>query len=121
LCKGCGACLIGLQADGLDAKQPIRSALAAHDRTVLIRREWIRDPIIQLSKDGYYCFTATTLSADVEATLPYGGKSLPGWYVRAWRSRDLVEWETYAQTIGEEKRDAGVKLASLVMGEEKAA
>jgi integrase len=28
---------------------------------------------------------------------------------------------TYAQTVGDEKRDAGVKVASLVMGEEKAA
>ena len=75
-------------AASLDA---VRKALEARDRAVLVKTGWLRDPMIFLSKDGYYYLTGTTRPVETENEPEE--KVGPGWKVRAWRSRELVGWE----------------------------
>ncbi len=86
-------CALALRAGAAETTDAIRKALAAHDRAVLVKTGWLRDPMIFLSKDGYFYLTGTTLPPQAEKDFVPGDKTGPGWHVRAWRSRDLVAWE----------------------------
>ncbi len=78
----------------------IRSGLSSHDRALYIKAGWIRDPYITLAPDGFYYLTGTQPRAGDprEADNPYniglGDESIVGDQVRAYRSKDLVEWES---------------------------
>jgi len=82
----------------MDAKT-IRAGLKSHDRALYIKAGWIRDPYITLGPDDYYYLTGTQpREGDPrEAKNPYniglGEESIVGHQVRAWRSKDLIEWE----------------------------
>lgn len=82
----------------MDAKT-IRAGLKSHDRALYIKAGWIRDPYITLGPDDYYYLTGTQpREGDPrEAKNPYniglGDESIVGHQVRAWRSKDLIEWE----------------------------
>lgn len=77
----------------------IAAGLKSHDRALYIKSGWIRDPYICLAPDGYYYLTGTTPNPDdpAEAADPYntglGRKSIVGYHMQLWRSRDLVHWE----------------------------
>lgn len=83
----------------MDAKT-IRAGLKSHDRALYIKAGWIRDPYITLGPDDYYYLTGTQpREGDPrEAENPYniglGDHSIVGDQVRAWRSKDLIEWES---------------------------
>ncbi|MEP7367692.1 MAG: family 43 glycosylhydrolase [Acidobacteriota bacterium] len=75
----------------------IRKALARHDRAVWVKDGWVRDPFIVLAPDGYYYYTGTTQTPgkpEVLYNTGLGPQSLVGYQVQAWRSRDLIEWES---------------------------
>ncbi|MEZ5367374.1 MAG: family 43 glycosylhydrolase [Bryobacterales bacterium] len=78
----------------------IESGLAAHDHALYIKAGWIRDPYIVIGPDGLYYLTGTTpLPGDPrEASDPYNiglkESSIVGWKMQAWRSPDLIEWES---------------------------
>jgi hypothetical protein len=80
----------------------IEAGLRSHDRALFVKSGWIRDPYIALGPDGCYYLTGTTPNPGDprERTDPYntglGDLSLVGWQARAWRSRDLVQWESLA-------------------------
>jgi len=59
------------------------AAIAAHDRAVRIRDQWIRDPFITLQPDGWYYLTGTTREAGMDGVVG----------IEVWRSRDLATWE----------------------------
>ncbi len=77
----------------------IRAGLKSHDRALFIKSGWIRDPYITLGPDDYYYLTGTQpREGDPrEAKNPYniglGDESIVGDQVRAWRSKDLIQWE----------------------------
>jgi len=77
----------------------LREGLKSHDRALYIKAGWIRDPYITLGPDDYYYLTGTQpREGDPrEAENPYniglGDESIVGHQVRAWRSKDLIEWE----------------------------
>ena len=79
--------------------ETIRAGLKSHDQALYIKGGWIRDPYIVLGPDDYYYLTGTQPSEGDprEAENPYniglGDESIVGNQVRAWRSKDLVEWE----------------------------
>ncbi|MCA8996010.1 MAG: family 43 glycosylhydrolase [Planctomycetaceae bacterium] len=78
----------------------IRAGLKSHDRALFIKAGWIRDPYITLGPDDYYYLTGTQPNENDprEAENPYniglGDQSIVGEQVRAYRSPDLVEWES---------------------------
>lgn len=78
----------------------IEAGLESHDRALLIKAGWIRDPFITLGPDDYYYLTGTTPAPGDrrEAGDPYniglGAESIVGDAVQVWRSRDLIEWES---------------------------
>lgn len=78
----------------------IAAGLKSYDRAIHIKDGWIRDPYIILAPDGYYYLTGTTPLPDSprEAAEPYntglGPESIVGWKMQAWRSRDLITWES---------------------------
>lgn len=80
--------------------ETIRAGLKSHDRALYIKAGWIRDPYITLGPDDYYYLTGTQPRTDDprEAEDPYnlglGEDSIVGGEVRAYRSRDLIEWES---------------------------
>ncbi|MFT3902185.1 MAG: family 43 glycosylhydrolase [Niabella sp.] len=78
--------------------------LKHHNRAVLVKDDiWIRDPYITLAPDGFYYLTGTTqtpktvFSSASKYNVGLGDSSQVGWYVRIWKSPDLVNW----QYIGE--------------------
>ena len=77
----------------------IRAGLKSHDRALYIKAGWIRDPYIVMGPDDYYYLTGTQPKEGDprEAENPYniglGDESIVGNQVRAWRSKDLIEWE----------------------------
>ena len=77
----------------------IRAGLAAHDRALFIKNDWIRDPYIILGPDDFFYLTGTTIATDDqrEESDPYnvglGVRSAVGWQCHVWRSKDLIEWE----------------------------
>jgi hypothetical protein len=83
----------------MDAKT-IHAGLKSHDRALYIKAGWIRDPYITLGPDDYYYLTGTQpREGDPrEAKNPYniglGEESIVGHQVRAYRSKNLIEWET---------------------------
>ncbi|MCG8582869.1 MAG: family 43 glycosylhydrolase [Bacteroidales bacterium] len=82
-----------------DAAKIIKKGLKKHDRALLIKDGWIRDPYIVLGPDNHYYLTGTTPLPDEarEAGDPYnlglGRDSYVGWKAGVWRSKDLIEWE----------------------------
>ncbi len=78
----------------------IRAGLKSHDRALYIKSGWIRDPYITLGPDDYYYLTGTQPKENDprEAENPYniglGEQSIVGDEVRAYRSLDLIEWES---------------------------
>ena len=84
-------------ADAAEPPAAVRQALAAHDRAVWVKDGWVRDPYIILAPDGYYYYTGTTQpqgKPEETYNTGLGPKSLVGWQMPMWRSRDLVEWES---------------------------
>ncbi len=83
-----------------DSPEEIARALRDHDRAVLIREGWIRDPYIVAGPDGWWYLTGTTFEPGdpLEHREPYNrglfDESGVGWHVQVWRSRDLIAWET---------------------------
>lgn len=79
--------------------ETIRSGLASHDRALLIKSGWIRDPYIVLGPDNFFYLTGTQANEGDprEASDPYNiglaETSIVGEQVRAYRSKDLIEWE----------------------------
>jgi hypothetical protein len=80
--------------------ETIRAGLKSHDRALYIKAGWIRDPYITIGPDDYYYLTGTQpREGDPrEAQNPYniglGDASVVGDQVRAYRSKDLIEWES---------------------------
>lgn len=78
----------------------VAAALKSHDKAVFVKSGWIRDPYIVLGSDGYFYLTGTTPLPDDprEKADPFntglGPKSIVGWKMRAWRSKDLAAWES---------------------------
>lgn len=82
-------------------------AFEKHDRAIYIHDSWIRDPYIYLHNDGYYYLTGTTPEAGDtrEKKNPYNSgldnpaitgqkkRSIVGYHIRVWRSKDLKDWE----------------------------
>jgi len=96
-------CILSVQLAGCAAsadRSAVEAGLKSHDRALFIKDGWIRDPYIVLGPDGYYYLTGTTQMPDQEPTaeakynIGLGDTSLVGWQVQAWRSRDLIEWES---------------------------
>ncbi|QGJ70096.1 Beta-xylosidase [Planctomycetales bacterium 10988] len=80
--------------------QKIAKGLKQHKRALFIKAGWIRDPYITLGPDGFYYLTGTTPLPEEprEQSDPYntglGDESIVGWKMQAWRSRDLIKWES---------------------------
>lgn len=78
----------------------IRAALASHDRAIHVHDTWVRDPYIITGPDGLFYYTGTTqmpaqkVSTETQHNTGLGPTSLVGWHVQAWRSADLVTWES---------------------------
>jgi len=86
-----------LTAFAAEPPQAIRQGLSKHNRAVWVKDGWVRDPFIALALDGYYYYTGTTQTPgkpEETYNTGLGPKSLVGWHIQAWRSRDLVEWES---------------------------
>lgn len=80
-----------------EAPDDIRRALAEHRRAVWVKDGWVRDPYIVLAPDGFYYYTGTTQTPGQPEEIyntGLGPASKVGWHVQAWRSRDLVSWES---------------------------
>ncbi|TWT86136.1 Beta-galactosidase [Neorhodopirellula pilleata] len=103
--------------------ETIRQGLKSHDKALYIKAGWIRDPYITLGPDGYYYLTGTQPNENDprETTNPYniglGDESIVGDQIRAYRSQDLIEWESlgvifstddlYERANNKKKQDAG--------------
>lgn len=80
--------------------ETIRAGLQSHDRALFIKAGWIRDPYVTSGPDGYFYLTGTQPNEGDprEQSNPYniglGDQSIVGSQVRAYRSKDLVEWES---------------------------
>ncbi|WDI45218.1 family 43 glycosylhydrolase [Bremerella sp. P1] len=80
--------------------QTIQAGLKSHDHTLFIKSGWIRDPYITIGPDQQYYLTGTQPSEGDprEQNDPYniglGDESIVGSQVRAWRSPDLIHWES---------------------------
>lgn len=87
----------------------LRKILAAHDRAVLVKKGWIRDPYIVQGPDDMFYLTGTTPAKgdprenSDRFNTGLGEGSIVGDKVRVWRSRDLVDWvylgESYERVI----------------------
>ena len=80
--------------------ETIRSGLHSHDRALFVKSGWIRDPYVVLGPGDFYYLTGTTPLPDEarEQREPYntglGNRSIVGWKMQIWRSKDLVRWES---------------------------
>jgi arylsulfatase len=78
----------------------IAAGLAAHDRALLVKTGWIRDPYIVIGPDKQYYLTGTTMlpkdrrERTDRFNAGLGKSSNVGWRARVWRSPDLVHWES---------------------------
>jgi arylsulfatase len=89
--------LIGLTLAAAEPPPAVEAGLAKHNRAVWVKDGWVRDPYIVLAPDGYYYYTGTTQTpgkAEELYNTGLGPKSLVGWHVQAWRSRDFIQWES---------------------------
>jgi arylsulfatase len=89
--------LFSLQVDAVKTAKLIRE----HKMAVLIKDDiWIRDPYIIKGPDNYFYLTGTTHSSkqpfdiDAKYNVGLGNASLVGYEVQAWKSKDLVKWES---------------------------
>jgi arylsulfatase len=83
----------------LAAEDPrsVKRALDEHKRAVWVKDVWVRDPYIVLAPDGFYYYTGTTQppgQPEETYNTGLGPKSKVGWHVQAWRSPDLVQWQS---------------------------
>lgn len=84
----------------VDLPEAIEVGLKFHDRALFIKNDWIRDPYITRGPDDFYYLTGTTMNEGDprEKSDPYniglGDLSAVGDTVRAWKSKDLIEWES---------------------------
>lgn len=67
-------------------KMELVKQIEEHKSSVYIFQENITDPFIQLGADGYYYLTGTLPANVTENKKPF---------IRFWRSKDLIEWESY--------------------------
>lgn len=75
----------------------VKRALDQHKRAVRVKDGWVRDPYIILAPDGWYYYTGTTQPPGEPEEIyntGLGPQSKVGWHVQAWRSRDLVQWDS---------------------------
>lgn len=78
----------------------IQEALKSHDRAIHVKDGWIRDPYIVKGPDGYFYLTGTTQPTSLQETeetiynIGLGDSSLVGAELRAWKTKDFVQWET---------------------------
>lgn len=90
----------GQQPVAAMSPQQIRAGLEAHDRALLIKTGWIRDPYITLGPDDCYYLTGTQPDENDprEVSDPFniglGSDSIVGQQVRVYRSPDLIHWES---------------------------
>ena len=76
----------------------IKNQLKGHDKAVLVKPGWIRDPYIVLGPDNFYYLTGTTTrKGDPRETADLfnsglGRSSIVGNTVRVWKSRELTNW-----------------------------
>lgn len=81
-------------------RETILAGLKSHDRALFIKAGWIRDPYVVRGPDDAYYLTGTTPLPDDPRLQrePYntglGSESIVGWKMQAWRSRDLVDWQS---------------------------
>src|SRR5262245_48674302 len=79
----------------------IEVGLKSHDRALYIKQGWIRDPYVKLGPDDFYYLTGTTPNPGDprEQSDPYniglGPQSIVGSAVQVWRSRDLIDWQSF--------------------------
>ncbi len=91
--------MTGVEPDPVMDPATLCAGLKSHDTALYIKAGWIRDPYIVLAPDGYYYLTGTTPNPGDprEANDPYntglGNKSIVGYHMRLWRSKDLIQWE----------------------------
>lgn len=82
-----------------DTPAMIRERFEAHDRSIHVTDDWIRDPYVVHGTDGWFYLTGTTQMPDEPATaasrynVGLGKESLVGWHARAWKTRDFAQWE----------------------------
>ncbi len=78
----------------------IEAGLASHDRALLVKSGWIRDPYIVRGPDDYFYLTGTTPMPDDPRidSEPYntglGNESIVGWKMSVWRTKDFVDWQS---------------------------
>lgn len=73
------------------------SAIKKHEYAVHLKDGWIRDPYIVIGLDDYYYLTGTTPPSEESQEDYYntglGEKSIVGYELQLWRSKDMVSWE----------------------------
>lgn len=76
----------------------IKKGIQSHDRALHVLDGFMRDPYIILWPDGYYYLTGTTGGIPEGYDILNVGlkpKLIDPWKMRVWRSKDLVEWESF--------------------------
>lgn len=68
----------------VEGRKELLQAVRDHDKAVLVLREQMRDPFIQLAPDGYYYLSCTRGLDNFPDNLPA---------TQSWRSKNLVDWE----------------------------
>ncbi|MEM9984936.1 MAG: family 43 glycosylhydrolase [Bacteroidota bacterium] len=108
------ACSSPAKESGSDPARPLAERISSHDSAVHLLDDWIRDPYVYLSTDGYYYLTGTTVEPNDprEQIEPYNTglpskssenqrtESMVGHHIRVWRSLDLVDWEYLGEPFG---------------------
>lgn len=81
----------------------VQQKLAKHDKAVVVKDGWIRDPFIVLAPDGFYYLTGTTTrmydprEKGDKYNTGLGKTSIVGPELRVWKSRNLSNWQ-YVKT-----------------------
>ena len=81
-------------------RKVLEAGLESHNRALFVKSGWIRDPFINRGPDGAYYLTGTTPLPDEPRyqNEPYntglGDESIVGWKMQAWRSKNLIDWES---------------------------
>ncbi len=77
--------------------EEIEKGIKSYDRALHVLDGFMRDPYIILAPDGYYYLTGTTGGIPEGYDILNVGlkpKLIDPWKMRAWRSKDLVRWES---------------------------